>query len=97
MEISSYDEIKVDRCANCGGLWFDTGELEVLRRDTWMADFILDRGDASTGKKFNRIDKIPCPKCEDQMEEEFDHDQPHIMYSSRPVVSGSCVCITALC
>ncbi len=44
MEIASYDEIKVDRCTGCKGLWFQPEELAALRNDIWMADYILDQG-----------------------------------------------------
>ncbi|KAA9133352.1 hypothetical protein F3N42_03095 [Marinihelvus fidelis] len=89
MEIAIYDEVRVDRCTNCKGLWFDTGELERLRKDTWMADYILDTGSASEGKKYNRIDKINCPHCGVAMKEEFDADQPHIMYETCPDGHGT--------
>lgn len=88
-EITTYDEIRVDRCTNCKGLWFESGELAELRQDTWMADYILDTGDAKVGKQFNRIDKILCPECGDQMREEFDPDQPHIMYETCPNGHGT--------
>lgn len=88
-EVVSYDEIQVDRCTNCSGLWFDTGELEQLRKDTWMADYILDTGNASEGRKFNRIDTIHCPQCRELMKEEFDAGQPHIMYETCPNGHGS--------
>lgn len=89
MEEAVYDEVRVDRCTNCKGLWFDTGELEELRKDTWMADYILDTGDAKVGKRYNRLDKITCPVCSDAMVEEFDQDQPHIMYERCPNGHGT--------
>jgi len=88
-EITSYDDIRVDRCSNCNGLWFESGELAELRNDTWMADYILDSGDPKVGKQFNRIDKIQCPECGTQMKEEFDPEQAHIMYESCPNGHGT--------
>jgi Zn-finger nucleic acid-binding protein len=89
MEIASYDEIKVDRCTQCHGLWFDTGELEALRNDIWMADYILDPGDAKVGKKYNKIVAIHCPECEVDMKQEFDEEQPHIIYETCPAGHGT--------
>ena len=89
METASYDETKLDRCTQCKGLWFQTGELEELRKDNWMADYVIDSGDAGTGKKFNRIDSIHCPECGTDMHQEFDQDQPHILYESCPNEHGS--------
>ena len=88
-ETVAFDEVKVDRCTNCGGLWFEAGELEHLREETWMADYIIDAGDPKVGKKFNRIVAIHCPKCDADMRQEFDQDQPHIVYESCPNGHGS--------
>ncbi|MEE4173422.1 MAG: zf-TFIIB domain-containing protein [Xanthomonadales bacterium] len=88
-ELAVYDEVKVDRCQGCGGLWFDSGELAELRQDTWMADYVLDTGDAKVGKRFNRVDHIKCPQCGSLMNEEFDADQPHIMYEQCPEGHGT--------
>jgi Zn-finger nucleic acid-binding protein len=89
MELASYDRIQVDRCTHCKGLWFDSGELEELRKDTWMADYILDEGDRKVGKQFNRISAIHCPVCNKDMREEFDAEQPHILYETCPDGHGS--------
>ncbi len=89
MEITSYDEIKVDRCTQCQGLWFQPEELRALRDDIWMADYILDTGDAKVGKKYNRIGAIHCPQCDADMMQEFDKEQPHIIYESCPAGHGT--------
>ena len=88
-EITSYDEIRVDRCKNCKGLWFQGNELSTLRQDTWMADYIIDSGDRSVGKRFNRIQNIRCPECNEEMKQEFDREQPHILYETCPNGHGS--------
>lgn len=89
MEEVSYSGISVDRCTGCQGLWFQTGELEQLRKDDWMADFILDEGDAKVGKEFNRIHAIQCPECGRRMLEQSDPEQPHIVYESCPDGHGT--------
>lgn len=88
-EETYYDEVRVDRCTNCKGLWFDSGELETLRQDTWMADYIVDTGDARVGKQFNRVQDIHCPRCSAIMLEEHDEDQPHILYERCPNGHGT--------
>lgn len=88
-EATAYDEIFVDRCTKCGGLWFQTGELERLRKDTWMADYIIDRGEKKLGKTFNRIHDIKCPECGAGMKAEHDPEQPHIVYESCPEGHGT--------
>ncbi len=63
MELVSYNQIEVDRCTSCGGLWFQPEELRNLRDDIWMADYIIDSGDKSVGKKANALKEYPCPEC----------------------------------
>ena len=50
--------VTIDRCADCGGMWFDNGEAEKLKSD-WMSDF-LDSGDRSAGKPQNLNTEINC-------------------------------------
>ena len=88
MEITSFKEIEVDRCTNCKGLWFQPEELAALRTDTWMADYILDEGEAKVGKQYNRMRDIKCPQCERAMEPESDADQAHVVYESCPLGHG---------
>ena len=53
--------VMVDRCTDCKGIWFDTGEAEHLK-DKEMSDYI-DDGDPEFGKQQNRILDINCPRC----------------------------------
>ena len=39
MEIS-YDEVEIDRCTKCGGVWLDPGELERLTKQEESGGFI---------------------------------------------------------
>jgi Zn-finger nucleic acid-binding protein len=78
MDEVTYGEVTIDRCTNCGGLWFDHGEAEQLK-DKWMGD-ALDTGTASEGKKWDSVDEIACPRCGQDMEKTSDPDQPHIWY-----------------
>ena len=71
-------EVTIDRCDNCGGLWFDHGEAEKLK-DDWMSDF-LDSGDPKVGKEQNLNTEINCPRCGKDMETVHDPRQSHIEY-----------------
>lgn len=88
MELVSYDQIKVDRCTSCGGLWFQPEELRALRDDIWMADYIIDSGDKKAGKLANQTKDINCPQCGKQMLQESDSQQAHISYESCPDQHG---------
>lgn len=85
----SYDQIVVDRCITCGGLWFQPDELTALRNDIWMADYILDSGDKKTCKRANAIKDIECPECGVMMLQESDAEQAHITYESCPNQHGT--------
>ncbi|MBN1392415.1 MAG: zf-TFIIB domain-containing protein [Sedimentisphaerales bacterium] len=53
-------EVEVDYCTDCGGIWLDAGEIELLLCDSQQArqlldSFKVDSGCAETHKK--------CPIC----------------------------------
>ncbi|MEM9254024.1 MAG: zf-TFIIB domain-containing protein [Pseudomonadota bacterium] len=81
-EVSYGGDLVIDRCTNCGGLWFDHGEAELLK-SKWMGD-ALDIGDAVEGKKWDAVDDIACPHCGRDMEKTSDPNQPHIWYELCP-------------
>lgn len=78
MEEVTYGEVTIDRCTNCQGLWFDTGEAEQLK-SKWMGE-ALDIGNADEGKKWDAVDDIACPRCGNNMVKTSDPKQTHIWY-----------------
>ena len=83
MDLVTYGgDIQIDRCTNCQGLWFDTGEAERLKKK-WMGD-ALDLGDSDEGKKWDAVEDVSCPRCGRDMEKTSDPDQPHIWYEVCP-------------
>jgi len=81
-EITYGGDLAIDRCTHCKGLWFDTGEVEVLRKK-WMGD-ALDTGDPVEGRKWDAVEDIACPRCGKDMEKTSDPRQPHIWYETCP-------------
>lgn len=81
------DDIEVDRCTDCQGLFFDEFEKERLRKLKGAES--LDVGDPKTGKEFNRVDRIHCPRCSSQMIRMVDIDQPHIWFEHCTVCGGA--------
>jgi Zn-finger nucleic acid-binding protein len=77
-EISYGGDLKIDRCTNCKGLWFDPGEAELLK-GKWMGD-ALDTGSSEEGKKWDAVEDIACPRCGQGMEKTSDPSQSHIWY-----------------
>jgi len=70
--------VVIDRCESCSGLWFDHGELDILK-DDWMSEF-LDPGDPKIGEKFNKQTDAHCPRCNSLMVSVNDSKQSHIVY-----------------
>ena len=68
MVIVEHDEIELDYCTNCKGVWFDSGELELLLEMAELENYrdflghIIDSAEATTGEK-----KRKCPICNRKM------------------------------
>ncbi|MGH8494589.1 MAG: zf-TFIIB domain-containing protein [Gammaproteobacteria bacterium] len=88
MSLVRYSRHQVQRCGECHGLWFKTADLAVLRRDDWMANYILDKGKAREGRKFDRVEAT-CPECGSRLKRESDKRQPHIFYDTCPNSDGT--------
>jgi len=81
------DGTVIDRCDRCHGIWFDAGEMEVLR-DKGIAKAI-DIGSAKQGQIFDRIEDYRCPRCGGHMTRVVDEQQRHIGYETCNDCSGS--------
>jgi PAT family beta-lactamase induction signal transducer AmpG len=87
MEQIDYDGTEVDRCTLCNGIWFDAGELELLRNKEAAA--VLDTGNRREGKQYNVIDQYRCPRCGGEMAKMVDEQQKHIWYETCTDCNGS--------
>ena len=77
-ETVTYENIEVDRCKGCHGLWFDMLEKDDLKKIEGSES--IDIGDPQPAVEKNRIQKINCPKCNVPMINMIDKDQFHIQY-----------------
>ena len=80
MEEVSYEDITIDRCTGCGGLWFDGDEAQRLKN--MPGSDRLDSGDPKTGRMYDRHADINCPRCGKAMEKSADWKQVHIWYET---------------
>lgn len=80
-EVSYGRNMTVDRCMECNGIWFDTGEAETLK-GKWMSEVLIDVGDPAIGKAHNEMQDVKCPRCGKKMEKVSDPKQPHIWYET---------------
>ncbi|MBT8437471.1 MAG: zf-TFIIB domain-containing protein [Gammaproteobacteria bacterium] len=83
----SFDEIEVDRCLGCQGLWFDMLEKEDLVK--LKGSEVIDIGDDQVGEEYDVLRAIKCPQCTVKMLPMVDKDQVHIKYESCPVCYGT--------
>ncbi len=77
-EVTYGRNMTIDRCTNCKGIWFDTGEAEALE-GKWMSE-LVDSGDPAVGREYNKIANVECPRCGKTMKKLSDPKQPHIWY-----------------
>lgn len=75
-----YENIVVDRCRGCSGLWFGMLEREHLLAIEGSES--IDIGSTAIGKRYNEIDDIDCPLCHTQLIKMVDRSQPHIWYEA---------------
>jgi Zn-finger nucleic acid-binding protein len=69
MIVIEYSKIELDYCASCHGVWFDSGELELLLESTGidsthpLLSDILNSKEAKSSEKKRR-----CPLCGKKMQ-----------------------------
>jgi uncharacterized protein len=86
MELVIFENIEVDRCENCCGIWFDMLEKEDLSKIENSET--IDIGEQQIGEMYNQIRQIDCPKCNVRMIQMIDKAQFHIHYESCPSCYG---------
>lgn len=59
------DDVEVDHCIDCGGIWLDSGELELLLNDEQKAHKLLESFEIDKNCK-EKCRK--CPICDKKMQ-----------------------------
>ena len=80
-----FQNIEVDRCSNCKGLWFDMLEREHL--DALKGSESVDVGPPHKEAR-DEVVRINCPVCHTQMIRMVDLKNPSIWYESCGVCYG---------
>jgi Zn-finger nucleic acid-binding protein len=65
MVVLELEEIEIDHCLDCKGIWLDKGELELLLEDSGKKDNLLSSFKPATGAKEK---KEKCPVCLKKMQ-----------------------------
>jgi PAT family beta-lactamase induction signal transducer AmpG len=87
MEQVVYEGVEIDRCNYCKGIWFDVGESEELRNKD--AAGTIDTGGARKGRRANKTNRYPCPRCGGGMMRTNDPKQTHIHFEECTSCRGS--------
>ena len=87
MIVVEYNQIEVDHCLRCQGVWFDSGELELLLkvRKTGQSSQINPFGlsEAQTTET-----KRKCPICGKKMKKVLIGEEPKVLIDSCPENDG---------
>ena len=72
-----YSDVELDWCPACGGLWFDSGEMELLARKT--TDSPIEEGLCLSEPARTDEERLKCPLCHKKMDKRLlGHAQPVI-------------------
>jgi len=89
MLVVEYHDIELDYCNSCKGVWFDSGELELLLKSqgleeskTFFDGILNSQETASPEKKRN------CPVCSHKMKKTAIGGQPEILIDICPDKHG---------
>jgi Zn-finger nucleic acid-binding protein len=85
MLILEHEQVEVDFCNSCGGIWLDAGELQLLFGDRQLSGDYLNGGDPShaKGEKQHR-----CPICGMRMAKEVTRGEVPVVYDACPKGHG---------
>ena len=77
--VVEYHDIELDWCPQCEGLWFDSGEMELVSAQMRGAGVVtMPSRKADTNEK-----KLKCPECRTTMDK-------RLLGDSSPVVADVC-------
>lgn len=81
-----FEEVQVERCSSCSGLWFDATELNQLL--AMKGAERIDSGDKRDFQKTSSIEDYRCPKDGSKMIKMVDAKQGHVWYESCGICKG---------
>ena len=85
MLVLEYEEVEVDYCVSCHGIWLDAGELELLFGDRAITEGFMTAGCPSHAKGEQ---VLRCPECRRKMKKETTGGEPPVVYDHCPNNDG---------
>ncbi len=89
MIVVEQDEIELDHCVNCSGVWFDSGELELMLERMGLdagALFLAQITDLPEAKSSEK--KRRCPICRRKMKKTNIGQEPKVLIDVCPKGDG---------
>lgn len=89
MIVVEHENIELDYCTECSGVWFDAGELELLLETMQLEgsslslDSILTSPEAKSAEK-----KRKCPICRQKMKKATVGHEPEVLIDACPRGDG---------
>jgi len=81
-----FNNVEIDRCTGCHGLWFDALEKDDLLAMKGAES--IDIGAEQVESRYRDMRDVQCPVCHQDMIPMVDKDQFHIKYESCPTCFG---------
>ncbi len=85
MIVLDHENVEVDYCVKCRGIWLDAGEIELLFGDAKKcADFLTIGSPADDKREKSRR----CPICRAKMTKESTESDPPVIFDNCPNGDG---------
>lgn len=86
MEVIDFQDIEIDRCKRCHGIWFDRLEKEKLKQLQGSGE--IDIGDDESAAEYNELVFVECPRCFTMLDQ-AEQEDPYPKYEVCPTCHGS--------
>ena len=87
LEVIISNNMQLDKCLTCGGLWFDKNELFTLLTSSETINFIIDGIRDEESKKHDK-EGGKCPICDVELNRINSETEPELYIDVCPECSG---------
>lgn len=89
MIVVEHENIELDYCPECSGVWFDCGELELLLETSQLEGSCLSTGGVLSSPEVSSTEKKrKCPICGQKMKKATVGHKPEVLIDACPQGDG---------
>ena len=81
------DAANIDRCQNCGGLYFDQLSQSILSEI--MESVSVDTGSGDLGETYDEMVYVECPKCDKIMDQRLIEEPVRLRFELCPTCNAT--------